>query len=166
MKGSASLLVMVVAATACSSTGGATGSSTEPVSWPVGEYDLEATVEYRDDNVGGSSTGREDFFAVLVIAPGGSLTLQYVQGICRDPTRREVERDEALRRKTFYCGDTYVIQPAGSTVRGELTATVTEQVRVRVCLRYNDSGVCQTYGWNVSNRTTRKQARLRVTPRN
>ena len=167
MKGSASLLVMVVAAAAaCSSTGGAPASPPEPVSWPVGTYALEATVEYRDDSLAGAEVARADYFAVLVIAPDGSLTFQSANGICRDPTWSEVDRDEALRRRTFRCGDfTFVVEPAGSTIRGELTATVTERTRQRgECVAFSAVG-CGRYQWTVNSDRTQKRVRLTVIPR-
>ena len=170
MKGSSSLLLLLVAVPACSSTGGAPASPRVPVSWPIGAYILEATIEYRDDGAYQSNTSREDYFVDLDIAPGGSLALLNPPGFCRDPTRPEVERDEALRRKTFRCGDfTYVVEPAGSTVRGELTAVVTERFRRRgQCIRYSvapdGTRTCAAYRWNVNSRRTRKRARLTVIP--
>ncbi len=166
MKGSASLLVMVVAAAACSSTGGAPASPPGPVAWPIGEYALEATFEYQNDTAHAWDKVRADYFAVLVIAPDGSLTLQSANGICRDPTWSEVDRDEALRRKTFRCGDfTYVVEPAGSTIRGELTATVTERIRRHgECLAFWE-GRCGLYRWTVNNARTQKRVRLTVIPR-
>ena len=49
MKGSSSLLLLLVAVPACSSTGGAPASPRVPVSWPIGAYILETTIEYQDD---------------------------------------------------------------------------------------------------------------------
>ena len=168
-KRSASLLIMVVAVTACSSTGGPPASSPGPVSWPPGTYTLEATVVYRYDYEYGEDTLREDYFAVLVIDSDFSLTLQNERGICRDPTRAQVDRDEALRRKTFTCGDiTWVVEPGpGSMIRGELVATVTEGIRRRAeCRRLVESmngGVsCVEYYWNVNLRTRRVRGGLTV----
>ena len=166
MKGSASLLVMVVAATACSSTGGAPASPTAPVSWPIGEYALEATFEYQNDTANAWQRDRADYFAVLIIAPDGSLTFQSANGICRDPTWSEVDRDEALHRKTFRCGDfTFVVEPAGSTIRGELTATVTKRIRQRgECVAATSTG-CGRYRWTVNSDRTQERVRLTVVPR-
>ncbi len=167
MKGSASLLFMVVAASACASTGGAPASPPGPVSWPIGEYALEATVEYQYDAVNRSNTAREDYFLDLAIGPGGSLALLNPPGVCRDPTRPEVERDEALRRRTFRCGDfTYVVEPAGSTIRGELTALVNERIRRRgTCIEYSFLGGCMAYQWYLNSGRTLKRARFTVVPR-
>ena len=97
---------------------------------------------------------------------GSSLTSQNRSGVCRDLTRQEVERDEALRRKTFRCGDfTYVLEPAGSTIRGELTVAVDERIRQRgTCLRYRGTGPaqCTVYRWDVNSRRTQKRAQLTV----
>jgi hypothetical protein len=166
MKGSASLLVTVVAATACSSTGGAPASPLGPVSWPIGEYALEARFEFKNDTALAWNMDRADYFAVLLIAPDGSLTFQSANGICRDPTWSEVDRDEALRRKTFRCGDfTFVVEPAGSTIRGELTATVTERTRQRgECVAFSAVG-CGRYQWTVNSDRTQKRVRLTVIPR-
>ncbi len=166
MKGSASLLVMVVAAAACSSTGGAPASPPRPVVWPIGEYALEATFEYRNDVQHAWDKVRAYYSAVLVIAPDGSLTFQSANGVCRDPTWSEVDRDEALRRKTFRCGDfTFVVEPAGSTIRGELTATVTEAIRQRgECLAARVGG-CARYQWTVKSDRTPKRVRVTVIPR-
>ena len=167
VKGSRSLLLMVVAASACSSTGGAPASPPGPVSWPIGEHALEATVEYRDDGLNRSNTVHEDYSVDLAIGPGGSLVLLNPPGVCRDPTRPEVERDEALRRRTFRCGDfTYVVEPAGSTIRGELTAIVNERIRRRgVCIERTHLGGCSKYQWNLNIGRTLKRARFRVVPR-
>ena len=167
MKGSRSLLLMVVAASACSSTGGAPASPPRPVSWPIGEYALEATVEYRDDGLNRSNTVREDYSVDLAIGPGGSLVLLDPPGVCRDPTRPEVERDEALHRRTFRCGDlTYVVEPAGSTIRGELTATVNERIRRRGrCIERSYLGGCMEYRWYLNSGRTPKRARFTVVPR-
>ena len=167
MKGSASLLVMVVAAAACSSTGGAPASPPGPVSWPTGEYALEATFEYQNDTAYAWDQVRADYFAVLVIAPDGSLTFQSANGVCRDSTWSEVDRDEALRRKTFRCGGfTYVVEPAaGSTIRGQLTTTVTERIRQRGECLAEWTGGCGRYRWTVNSYRTQKRARLTVITR-
>ena len=167
MKGSSSLLLLLVAVPACSSTGGAPASPPGPVSWPIGEYALEATVEYQDDGLNRPNTAREDYFVDLAIGPGGSLALLNPPGVCRDATRPELERDEALRRRTFRCGDlTYVVEPAGSTIRGELTAIVNERIRRRgTCIEYSFLGGCMEYQWYLNSRRTQKRARFRVVPR-
>lgn len=156
----------------CSGSGGDPAPPPDPVTWPPGIYGLEATIEYRNDHEYGTDSVREDYYAELSITPGGSLTLRNTQTLCRDPTPPEVERDRASRRKTFECQNlTYVLQPAGSTVRGELSARVVERIRRQgPCLRYSDPapGVpqrCVQYQWLVSERATAKEARLTIVPR-
>ncbi len=166
MKGTSSLILLLLPVPACSSTGGAPASPPGPVSWPTGEYALEATFEYQNDTANAWDRVRADYFAVLVIAPDGSLTFQITNGVCRDPTWSEVDRDEALRRKTFRCGDfTIVVEPAGSTIRGELTATVTERTRQRGECLAEWTGGCGRYRWTVNSHRTPKRVRLTVIPR-
>ncbi len=158
-------LLLLAAVFGCANAGGAPASPPGQVSWPVGVYVLEATVEYQNDSAYGSNTVREDYFADLVIAPGNSLTLRNSSAVCRDPTRREVERDETLKRKTFRCGlFTYVVEPAGSTIRGEFTVTVDERIRRSgACILYRSDGQwCVEYRWTVNSRRTPKRARLTV----
>ena len=162
----------IAALAGCSSSGGPPASPLEPIPWPIGTYTLEARVQYQDDNEYGSRTVRDDYFADLNIAPGGSLALVNPNGICQDLTRQEIDVDLAMRRKTFRCGDfTYVVQPSGSTIRGQLIATVSERIRRRgACIRYRPAAMdgarqCAEYRWTVSSRRTRKRARLTIIPR-
>ena len=75
MKGSASLLLMVLTATACSSAGGGLASPSAPVSWPAGRYELEASVEYEQDTETREGTETEEYFAELDVLPTGTMNL-------------------------------------------------------------------------------------------
>ena len=168
MKGSVSLLFMMVAATACSSAGGGPSSSSDPISWPAGEYVLEASVRYRQDSSFGTGSATERYIADLTITPSGSMTLDSSSGLCMDRLLNKVQGDAALGERTFECGNaTFSLRPRGTSVGGEISVSVREEVRQRgPCIAYttgaNGQQVCTEYSWTVVSRMTTKRARLRV----
>ncbi len=163
MKSLPSLLLVTLSAAACSGRGGDPASPPGPVLWPTGVYVLEATIQYRYDGESGTETIRDDHSAVLDIAPDGVMALRDSYGVCRERTPREAQRG-----KTFRCRSTeYALEMSGGTLGGEITASVTERIRVQDrCIGYRPgTTLCTQYQWNIDNRTTRKRARLTVVPR-
>ena len=159
MKGSTSPALIVLAVSACSA--GAPASPPGPVVWPVGQYDLQASVPYTRASPVTETTEFEEYLAELTVAPDGSLTLTSSSGLCREPLRPPRRRDEDIRGQSFQCGDDvlYSLEPGSGTVRGEIRARVVETHRVpRACTR---RGVRQTC-WDIRYRTRTKTVRLRV----
>ena len=168
MKGSSSLLLLLIAVPACSSTGRSPAPPAGPLSWPAGQYRLEGTVRYNQGQGSEISPTRDDYFADLTIAPSGSMILTSSSGICRAPSASAVERDRARGRKSFECGDvTFDIRPMGQRIGGEILASVREAYRERGPCRRYETGVdgqriCVEYSWSVRTRTAVKRERLRI----
>jgi hypothetical protein len=134
------------------------------VTWPVGEFVLEASVSY--DVRGQTRVDRHT--ADLEIAPGGVLTLISSSGLCQGPPLDQIGADEERGRRTFVCGgDTrYELRPIGRTVTGDFTAAVVEEEIVTECVEYriNPDGqrVCARTRETVVQRPTTKRARIVV----
>jgi hypothetical protein len=168
MKGPSSLPLLVLAASACAAGGGAPSSSPGPINWPAGEFVLEGTVTYNEATPSYQGTATEDYVAYLDIADDGSSTLTSSTGLCREPIRARVRRDETVAGRFFECGDvTYFFGPGGGTIRGELSARVEETFRVPGPCRGRGTGadgqsICIRPSWRIDYRTSTKRARLRV----
>ncbi len=168
MKAPSSLPLLVLAASACSTTGAPSAPAPSPLIWPAGDYVLEASVRYNQATTYSESTLTEDFVAYLNVAPDGSLTLTSSSGLCRDPLDPRARREEARGRRGFECGDvTYAFGPGGGTIRGEMTAAVWETFRVPgPCKRYGTGAdgrsICIEPSWRVVSQRSVKRARLRV----
>jgi hypothetical protein len=164
MKGWSSLVFLLAVVPACSSTGGSPAPPAGPLSWPAGQYRLEATVRYNSE-IGPT---RDDYFADLTITLGGSMILTSSSGNCQDPSASAVQRDMARGRRSFECGDvTFDIRPMGQRIGGEILASVRETYRERgPCRRYetgmDGQRVCVEYSSRVLTRTSLKRERLRI----
>ncbi len=138
------------------------GVPAPPLSWPTGQYVLEATIRYPQDSRHAEYTAIERHSAELTIAPNGTMSLSSPFGSCRDP-RPDAAMDRARGTRSFDCGTaTYHLRPGRGTVIGELVATVLEERRVRGrCIQY-DGGECSEFSWDIQSRQTDKRARLTV----
>ena len=168
MKGSSSFLLLLIAVPACSSTGGSPAPPSGPLSWPAGQYHIEATVRYNEGSFSQISPARDEYFADLTIAPSGSMTLSSSSGLCQDPFPPAATRDRARGRRSFECGDvTFDLRPMGQTINGDALASVREAyLRRGPCRRYEAGSDgrrrCVEYSWTVEHRMTVKRARLRI----
>ena len=165
MKGGSSLPLLVLAGSACS-MGPPLESPTGLVTWPVGQYVLEASVPYNQATESSERRDIAEYVADLTIAPGGSMSLTSSSGLCRVPARAQVPRDERVASGRFECGDvTYSFRPAGGTIRGEITARIQETFRVPGPCRSGstpDGTTICVPTWQLEYRMNSKTARLRV----
>ena len=168
MKGSSFLLLLPMAAAACSATGGGPAWADRLLYWPPGQYVLEASVRYDRATEFAVGTVTEEYMADLNIATNGSMILTSSSGSCQDPSPAETRRDESQGRKSFQCGNvTYYLRPTGGSIGGEILASVPEETRERgPCIRSaplaDDGQRCARYSWTITRRMTNKRARLRV----
>ena len=154
------LLTLLPLFTACSAS---QGRPPQALSWPPGEYALEATVSYA---VGGL-TQRNQYRANLLISPEGELSLSSSTRICLDPTRGQAAADRQRRQRTFRCGDVrYVLRPRARTVQGGISTSVVEDELVTECVAYgvdaNGVRICVEVRERWVSRSVSKGARLRV----
>ena len=154
-------------------TGG--GQASQPLTWPPGQYLLEATVTY--DAVETytergarrySDTRRDTHSADLYIEPDGSMRLDSHTGICQDPTPSQLQEDTRRRVRSFRCGDLmFVLRPGPGTVTGGVQARVRIEIRGRRCLSFTPTAgagtVCAAYEEMGGSRLDTEDARLRVT---
>jgi hypothetical protein len=134
----------------CSAMG---GPPTTPVPWTPGQYSLEATV--------GETLSAEDVRAQLTIAPDSRISLASSTGLCRERDAAEVERDFARGRATFECGDaTFQIRPIPGSVRGEVRASVLEEVREQTTCPLGRTPPC----FIMRTQRVTRSADLRVNP--
>lgn len=147
---------------ACLSRGPET-SPPGPTEWPEGEFRLRATVHYSRGAGSGQTTVTEEHWADLTIAPGGEMWMETSTGICRDPNPQEVERDLARGERRFQCGEAFfLLRPAGTTVRAELTFSFTQATRERgECIR-RVRGACVEYGYSTRERQVSQRVSMRV----
>jgi len=151
----------------CSSGGGGSSSQLAPASWPAGQYELEAALQYRQDSETATETVSEVHNAALEITAGGPMALSDESGVCREMASTEGQQG-ADRRRLFQCrGVTYTIEMSGQDLGGEVAASVLERVRLNEgCARYRaGTTVCREYRWTVNTARTTKRAPLTVTPR-
>jgi hypothetical protein len=128
--------MVLLGALACSSAGGGAPDETvAPASWMPGRYALEASV-------GRDLTGQE-FRADLNIAPDGVMTLNSSSGLCQPRTPSQVQRDQERGQATFECGDaTYRLRPVPGSLRGDIVASVLEEIRVQTACPLGQTGPC------------------------
>ena len=147
----------------CLSSGPKANATPGPMDWPVGEFQLRATIQYRRDTGASQSNATEEHWANLTIAPGPEMWMESSTGMCRDPNPQEVERDMARGERRFQCGNAlFLLRPAGSTIRADLTVSVTQTTRERAgCIRW-EKNTCAEYGYNLRDREVSQRVSMRV----
>jgi hypothetical protein len=163
------LLSAFLVATSCASPGGG-GKGEWPPPWPVGSFDLFATVSYRMDSGERIRTQRSEYRAELRIAPDQSMEFHSSSGICRPRTEAEIQVEISSGYRTFSCQEVrYSLRPIGRTLAGSASVQVSESIRRRgPCIRYEQrtgGRVCVEYSWRVIFQNTTKRTGLRVSPR-
>ena len=151
----------------CHVPGPEAGPAPGPLEWPVGRFHLRGTIQYRRDTGSAQSTATEEHWADLTIGPTGEMRMESSTGLCRDPAPEEVKMGMARGQRRFQCGDaSYFLQPAGSTVRAELTVSISQAVRERAgCIRWetvNNHRTCAEYGYNIRERQETRRVSMRV----
>jgi len=147
----------------CAAAGNGSDAVQEPLTWPPGQYLLEASVTHRQDYEGGERTVQAEYTADLDIRADGFMQLISASGLCRDPLPKEMLEDRGRWQRTFLCEDgTYVLKPSEETIRGELRVRVISQHREERCVRYSDDGSCIESEFFVNSRGTDKNLRLKV----
>jgi hypothetical protein len=142
----------------CASGGGAPA---QPVSWPPGEYYLEATITY----AGAGGTGRRDelYSADLYISPDQTLRLDSHFSTCLGATPAELQADARRGVRTFRCGQAALeIRPGRETVTARIRTVVQEEYGEQICVQRNASGACTQSITTIRTRPVRKQAQMRV----
>lgn len=143
---------------ACASGG---GTPSLPLSWPPGEYYLEATIVY----AGAGGTGRhEDLYSGdLYISSDQSLRMDAHFSTCLAPTPTELERDARRGVRTFSCGPAaFELRPGQGTVTARIQVVVQEEYGEQVCMERNAQGACTRSITTVRTRPVRKEAQMRV----
>jgi hypothetical protein len=167
MKSIVHLPLLAVVVAGCATAGSDSDSRAAPLSWPAGRYELEGSVEYREDTESSIRTARTSHRGELEIESDGSMRLRSSSGICRDRQPNEVLQDQMRRERTFYCVEaTYRLKPMGTQVRGTIAISVMEGIRRQgPCSRWNVVNgvrVCVEYSYVVRFSQTRKSTSLRV----
>ena len=154
---------MLLPLAACLSSGPKASDTPGPTDWPEGEFRLRATIQYSRDTGVAQSTATEEHWANLTIAPGAEMWMESSTGMCRDSNPQEVERDLTRGERRFQCGDAlFLLRPAGSTIRAELTVSVTKTTRERGgCIRWEKNN-CAEYGYNIRERQVSQRVSVRV----
>jgi len=168
MKGMGQLLLLLAGVVGCATSNGVSDSPPEQISWPVGQYLLEGRVAYRTDTQRSTLSESVDYRGELVIRPDGDMRLDSSSGLCEPRLPEQVRVDQRQRQRTFSCmGVSYVLKPAGESVRGEIRLRVTESIRRRGQCKRTDyvdgKEVCVAYFFTVDRRQATKRGRLRVT---
>ena len=170
MKGFPHLLFLVAMVGGCATAGSESALPTEPIAWPVGQYLLEGSVEYRRDTEWAVRTVWTDYRAELDILADGTMSLSSSSGPCRESPFGEVRQDRVPRQRTFSCNDvSYVLKPMVGTIRGEIRVWVIEAIRQQgLCRRrglQNGLEVCAAYARVVREQPVDKMVRLSVVPK-
>lgn len=127
--------MVFLGAWACSSAGGGAPEQVAPVSWMPGRYALEARV--------GRELTDEEFRADLTIAADGVMTLNSSSGLCQPRTPSQIQADHERGQATFECGDaTYRLRAIPGSVRGDIVASILEEIRVQITCPPGQAGPC------------------------
>ena len=153
--------LVVLAATGCASGGGSPEATLGPLDWPEGHFSLIGIVRFYHPSGPSQS---ETYEADLVVGPGGHMRLESTAGTCREPDPMEVQEQLARGVRTITCGNaSYVLRPAGSTLRGEITVPYVQNVQERGrCLRRGEHGICLEYNVIFQERQATARVPLRV----
>ncbi len=167
IKGFPYLPLLVAMVAGCATAGRGSDSPAEPISWPVGHYHLEGTVEYRRDTEATVRTVHSDYRAEADILADGTMSLNNPSGPCRESLSGQLRQGRVPRQRTFWCNDVnYVLKPAAGTIRGEIHVWVIEAVQRRgICRRtglVNGMQVCVDYPLEVGEQPVDRTARLSV----
>jgi len=167
IKGFPSLLFLVSLMGGCATTVSESAPPTEPLRWPVGEYLLEGTVEYRRDTKATVRTVQADYSAEVDVLADGTMNVSAPSGPCRESPSGGVRQGRVPRQRTFWCGDvSYVLKPVSGTIGGEVHVWVIEAVqRQGLCRKtgiVNGLQVCVDYPLEVSEQPVDKTAVLNV----
>jgi hypothetical protein len=144
----------------CASPGGAPAG---PLTWPPGQYYLEATVSYTSRFGPQQDLHSADLY---IESDGRALLLAPHTDVCRDPPPAQLQADEARGVRSFLCGDvTFELRPVSGTVTGQLLRQVAEAFQTRVCQARafdNPQGRCVRWVSEDRERMVTKRERLRV----
>jgi hypothetical protein len=156
--------LLLLTTTSCIFGQGSSEPAPGPLEWPQGVFVLSGTVQYARATGTGQSTATDVYEATLTIGLDDYMTLETNTGMCTTIDPNDVQRQLARGFRSFSCGDVqFSVSPAGSSVRGQLTATVPTLRRERGgCIRWNDEGACMEYSYNYREGSTRKGTSLRV----
>jgi len=152
------LLIATAWISGCASGGGVYAT---PLSWPPGEYYLEATITYA--GAGGTGRHEELYSGDLYISPDQNLRMDAHFSTCLSPTASELERDARRGVRTFSCGPAaFEVKPGGETVTARIQVIVQEEYAEQVCVERNSQGACTRSVTTIRTRPVRKQASMRV----
>jgi hypothetical protein len=125
----------------------------------VGEFELEADLQYRTEGPIGTSTRRVKHKAVLTVVSDDDMQLMSSAGLCQAD-----RKDSRVRNRRFLCGEaTYDIEPSGrALVSGHVSVRAEVMERgPRTCVQYrtNDDGSRTCIRWDQPLQTNWKSLR-------
>ena len=164
MKRFPKFLPLLLILSACATPGSDLEPSPGPLEWPEGQFTLQGTAQYSHQAGLLQSTITAVHWLNLTIDPGGSMRVESSAGFCREPEEPVVQQQLARGYRSFPCGNVrFTVRPAGSTLRGEMTVSYTQSVRVRGgCAVRDENGVCLEYEYNIEDRPRSQRVSLRV----
>ncbi|MFH1764133.1 MAG: hypothetical protein ABIF09_08080 [Gemmatimonadota bacterium] len=162
--------VLLVCLSGCASPGGTPKGEWEPPPWPMGHYQLLATVPFRMDTETAVRTEQEEFRAELDIGRDESMDFQSSSGVCSRRTEDELDQERARGHRVFSCQEaTWILKPLGGTIGAEAHVSVQEGIRTRGhCNQWADTNTgarsCVAYTWFIDFKQATKRVSVRVMP--
>jgi len=158
---------LLLTLSACATAGSNPGLHPGPLDWPPGRFHLQGTVQYDNDTGAFQTTATDVYWANLTIDPDGTMHLESSAGLCRETPPTEVSQQLARGLRKFPCENVvYTLRPAGSTIIGEMSVSITQAYREQGRpLASCPKEACQVYSYRVRERQISRTVNLRVEPR-
>jgi hypothetical protein len=128
---------------------------------------FQGTVSYDRGASLSGGTITEVHWLDLTIGPDDTMLVESSAGLCLNPPESDVRRAIARGLRSISCGKVrFTVEPAGSTLRGEMAVSYIRSTRKRgSCISYNAQGVCLDYNYDIEERQATQRGSLRVQPR-